>query len=85
MITPMRHVTLICRQDDAQEVLASLQAFGELHLQAEQASSREIEQRMEELTTARSVLQKLQTIESPAGIPPEESPEDCILRAQRLM
>ena len=85
MITPMRHITLLCRQEDAHQVLESLQEFGEVHLQAEQVTSHEIEQRADAISLAKSVLQKLQSIEDPEGTPPEESPEACILRAQRLI
>lgn len=84
MITPMRHITLICCQEDAQQVLESLQEFGEVHLHSEQVTSHDIEQRTDAIADARAVLQKLQLIETPTGTPPEEPPEACIQRAQRL-
>jgi len=85
MITPMRHVTLVCRTEDTEDVLEAVRDFGEFHLQVEHNSSHEVEELSATLSDAKKVLQKLQTVPEPAGAPPSDEPEALIQRGLRLM
>lgn len=85
MITPMRHITLICRVEDTSEVLESVRDFGELHLVNTANSSHDLEERTEALTRVRGVLQKLQTIEQAQGEAPNGSIEELVQRCRRIL
>ena len=85
MITPMRHITLVCRVEDAGEVLESVRDFGELHLESESVTSHDLEADAAKLNEVQSVVQKLQTIEEPTGKAPTDDPEQLVQRCLRLI
>lgn len=62
MITPMKHVTLLCREDDTAEFLEALRACGAVHLNVTRQLNHDLEREEEALQHAEQVIRKLQTL-----------------------
>lgn len=85
MITPMRHITLICRNEDTAEVLEAVRDFGAVHLQSDQVHNHGLEHLEAELDQTRTVLQRLQAMEAPEGDAPEGDPASLVQRGLRIL
>ena len=84
MITPMVHATLICRDQDAQNLLTSLRDFAGMHLKVTPNDHQEIEKRSEEIKKLRQSIQKLESIDEVSTETCDLPPEEQIFHAQRL-
>lgn len=62
MITPMRHVTLLCRAVDAENTLETLRDAGVVHLRLGHNLNYDVEREEEELAHAQKVIQKLESL-----------------------
>jgi len=83
MITPMRHVTLICRQEDRSDLLERLRDFGAVHVTPVQRDNHEIEKLRARISEVRNVMQKLsQTVEP--GEPLEGTPAEVVAQCRKL-
>jgi V/A-type H+-transporting ATPase subunit I len=79
----MRHVTLICRDEDSPALLEELRSFGAVHLHLPHRGNQDIEEVTERVSDTSGVLQKLSRIEA-SDSPAEGSPEDLVSRCQTL-
>jgi V/A-type H+-transporting ATPase subunit I len=84
MITPMQHITLICRRDDAEDLLRELRSFAAMHLELVHRDNHQLEHLTDELKSMRQIIQKLEKIEDPEGEPDIESAEALVPHCQRL-
>ncbi len=83
MITPMRHVTLMCRLEDRSDLLDRLRDFGAVHLTPVQRDHHDIEKLRSRISEVRNVIQKLSRIQEPAS-PLEGSPVEVVALCQML-
>lgn len=84
MITPMQHITLICRDEDSETLLQELRGFGAMHLKLIDRDNQQLEHLSEELGSIRQIILKLEQIEEPEGDPDIDSAEALIPYCQRL-
>ena len=73
MITPMKHVTLLCREADAEAFLEALRESGVVHLHLTRTLNHDLEREEEDLQHAEQVIRKLRAL-PPASAEPEETP-----------
>ena len=83
MITPMRHVTLICRQEDRSILLDRLREFGAVHVTPVQRDNHDIEKLRSSISDVRNVIQKLSRISEP-GAPLDGAAVDVVHLCQSL-
>jgi vacuolar-type H+-ATPase subunit I/STV1 len=84
MITPMQHITLICREEDTDTLLNELRGFGAMHLKLIHRDNHQLEHLSDELHSIRQIIVKLEQVEAPEGDPEIESAEDLVPFCQRL-
>ena len=88
MITPMRHVTLLCRAEDSDTLLASLRHAGVVHLNLTRKLNHDLERHEEALKNAEKILQKLETLPPSSSEPEEDAPagivREILCREQEL-
>ena len=88
MITPMRHVTLICRHEDREAVLDGMRDFGAVHLDLPDRENHNIVELRSRLAETRSVRQHLSVIDAPGkpltGPSPSELVDLCRSLADEL-
>lgn len=90
MITPMRHVTLLCRGEDADALLDHLRAAGVLHLDITRKSNRNLERLEQDLEQTEKAIQKLESLpavdgeasDMPPQMPPQMPPEEIVRELQ---
>ncbi|MEX2606877.1 MAG: hypothetical protein WD708_05985 [Kiritimatiellia bacterium] len=80
----MQHITLICRDTDAETMLLHLREFGAMHLKLLDRDNHHLEHLAEALKDMRRVIQKLNQVEAPEGSPDLESTEALVPYCQRL-
>jgi V/A-type H+-transporting ATPase subunit I len=78
MITPMRHVTLLCRADDSDTLLESLRDAGVVHLNLTRKLNHDLERHEEDLKNAEKIIQKLEGLPPSDTEPEDESPAEII-------
>lgn len=84
MITPMQHLTLICRQEDRSPLLLQLREFGAVHVTPVSRDDHDLEALRSQLSDVRNVLQKLLRIPEPIGEPMSGTPEEIIAACAKL-
>lgn len=77
MITPMRHITLICRSEDRPALLEGLRDFGAVHLNLPDRENHDIVELRSRLADTRKIVQHLSLIDEP-GEPMEDDPGDLV-------
>jgi len=88
MITPMRHVTLICRDEDAETLIDAVHGAGIVHLNTHRTLSREMETHAATLKNAQTVIQKLQELPPVDFDPTDDDPSvivDHVLRREKVI
>ncbi|MCC5847415.1 MAG: hypothetical protein JJU29_04900 [Verrucomicrobia bacterium] len=78
MITPMSHVTLLCRGEDADALLDHLRAAGVVHLDITRKSNRNLERLEQSLEQTQKVIQKLEALPAVDGDPSDMDPEEIV-------
>lgn len=79
MITPMQHVTLLCRQEDTDALLSGLRDAGVVHLNLTRHLNHDLERHEESLKSTEKTIQKLEQL-PPSDTPPEEEEPAEIVR-----
>ncbi len=78
MITPMQHVTLLCRQEDTDRLLTRLREAGLVHLESGRHLNHDLERLEESLKQAEKVIQKLELLPAADDPHDEETPAEIL-------